>query len=388
MPQIKLKAIINEILNELDFERFTGLKGTCVPPEKFVEMLNDELKRLEAKPWKREKRPVTNPIITKGIINKAMDTDEEGNPIGMIDVEKIIKQITALPKTIFDVGEKSEHSETEYSETINTGIPAFRGILWDEDKKEFFLLNTCPGAGTCVKPCYALHGFYAMNDGKVIKLANRLQLLVSDPDEYEDMAFNEAKRAAAGANASDKLLYIRWNDAGDFFDKEYLNIAIKVTKRLADRGYNVQSYAYTKVASAFRKGEENGIVMNFSSGANTEQKNQLKDIIRNIKLSEIVPEELHKNFFSLVKGRIAHEPGKKPIFKDEEAKTGLKKAIYEKYKDHPEAGGFTFESLKYTNEIPRQMGEKNQYNVIVLPYGDSDIGSQRRDVRVSFLCEH
>ncbi len=383
MKPIKLKYIINEILSELDIERFSDMKGVCIPAEKFVEMLNTELERLKVPRRYREKRPVTDPIITKGMINKAKDGPEEE-----IDIQNIIKQITTLPKSIFDVGPKSEHSVTEYSETINTGIPAFRGILWNEDKKEFFILNTCPGAGTCVKPCYALHGFYAMNDGKVRKLANRLQLLVSDPGEYEDMAFSEAKRAAASANASDKLLYIRWNDAGDFFDKAYLDIAISVTKRLKARGFNVQSYAYTKVASAFRKGEENDVVMNFSSGANSEQKKQLGDIIRNIKLSEVVPKDLHKNFFNIVKGKIAHEPGKKPPFKNEEAKIGLKREIYEKYKDHPEAGGFSFESLKYTDELPPKQGEKNQFNVIVLPYGDSDVGSQRRDVRVSFLCEH
>lgn len=395
MPHIKLKQIISEVLNELEYDRFKGMTGACVPPEQFVEILNTELQRLLSKKRGKPKRPVNDPMFTRNMILRGMGvtppkrkTDPMPDLTGKeIDIKNIIKQLIQYPDTIFDKGEKSKHSDTEDSETINTGIPAFKGILWDSKKQTFFLLNTCPGAGTCVKPCYALDGYYRFNDGKVTKLAQRLQLLVDKPDEYEEMAYMEAARAAGAANASEKTLYIRWNDAGDFFDDEYLNIAIRVTEKLKKR-YKVQSYAYTKVAAFFNKGEENGFVMNFSSGAATNQKNQLKDKLRGIKLSEIVPYDLHKPFWILKRGNIAHKPGEKPYFKNEDAKIGLKKAVYEKYKDHPEAGGFSFESLKYTDELPRQQGEKNQYNVIVLPYGDSDAGSQRRDVRVSFLCEH
>ena len=400
MTPIKLKALINEILSELEYERFPTMKGSCITPEGMVDMLNKELERLKAPAHKREKKPVDEPIITKGMIQKAMvgDKDSPDPEAKKIDINNIIEQLTDLPKTIFDEGEKSIHSTTEEIQTINTGIPAFRGVMWDSKKKEFFLLNTCPGAGKCVIPCYALHGFYRMNDGKVTKLARRLQLLVDNPDKYEAMAFDEADSAAYMANKKGKILFVRWNDAGDFFDDEYLNIAIRVTNKLRQKGLKVQSYAYTKVASAFKKGDENDIIMNFSSGANFAEKIKMKDLIKQAKMSETVPTALHQPFWKrdennkLYRDRDdAGNPVGKPHFKDEAAKIGLKRAIYEEYNNkekYPELAGFSFESLKYTDELPKAIGQKNEFNVIVYPYGDSDVGAQRRDVRISFLCQH
>ena len=42
----------------------------------------------------------------------------------------------------------------------------------------------------------------------------------------------------------------------------------------------------------------------------------------------------------------------------------------------------------YTFELPSKQEEKNKYNVIVLPTGDSDVGAQRRDVKMSYLLAH
>jgi hypothetical protein len=46
------------------------------------------------------------------------------------------------------------------------------------------------------------------------------------------------------------------------------------------------------------------------------------------------------------------------------------------------------DSLKFTYELPQKESEDEIFNVIVLPTGDSDIGAQRKDVKVSFLLFH
>jgi len=50
--------------------------------------------------------------------------------------------------------------------------------------------------------------------------------------------------------------------------------------------------------------------------------------------------------------------------------------------------GFSKDSLRYTYELPQKESDNRIFNVIVLPAGDSDIGAQREDVRISFLLYH
>jgi hypothetical protein len=42
----------------------------------------------------------------------------------------------------------------------------------------------------------------------------------------------------------------------------------------------------------------------------------------------------------------------------------------------------------YQYELPSEEGDKFQYDVIVLPTGDTDIGAQRNDVQKTFLLIH
>jgi len=58
------------------------------------------------------------------------------------------------------------------------------------------------------------------------------------------------------------------------------------------------------------------------------------------------------------------------------------------YNDYKDKFKINKDSLKYTFEMPRQESGKNEYNIIVLPTGDSDIGAQREDVKISFLLQH
>ncbi len=364
-------------VNEVDWdEEFSDVKKTCLAPEMVVKMLNDQLSRLDKPSKDREKIDANTPIISRGNLPLAD---------GDIDVEQFIKEITARPKQIFDRNPKMEKSDTGgFQYTVNTGIPALRGIIYDIDNQKFFTINTCPGAGTCAVSCYARKGFYIMNDGKNLKYIQRLNLLLNDPEEYENIIMDELDPLAykikrdSRKEGKDIKLVIRWNDAGDFFAKKYYDIAISVTNQLVKAGYNIESYAYTKMGDIANIADPN-FVMNFSDDAN--KKETAKVDTEATKISKIVPKELFKDIFLKDGPSYVKDEKGKAMFKDDASKERLKNLISVKY-------NVPYETLAFNDELPPEQSSDYLYNVIVLPTGDSDIAAQRRDVRISFLLQH
>ncbi len=364
-------------VNEVDWdEEFSDVKKTCLAPEMVVKMLNDQLSRLDKPSKDREKIDANTPIISRGNLPLAD---------GDIDVEQFIKEITARPKQIFDRNPKMEKSDTGgFQYTVNTGIPALRGIIYDIDNQKFFTINTCPGAGTCAVSCYARKGFYIMNDGKNLKYIQRLNLLLNDPEEYENIIMDELDPLAykikrdSRKEGKDIKLVIRWNDAGDFFAKKYYDIAISVTNQLVKAGYNIESYAYTKMGDIANIADPN-FVMNFSDDAN--KKETAKVDTGAAKISKIVPKELFKDIFLKDGPSYVKDEKGKAMFKDDASKERLKNLISVKY-------NVPYETLAFNDELPPEQNSDYLYNVIVLPTGDSDIAAQRRDVRISFLLQH
>ena len=387
MTKSELKLLIKECikLTEVDWSRFSDVQKTELQPEEVAAKLNAELDRLKVPSPKRNSADASFPRISKG--NIPIDDSGKANLVNFI------KEITRKPSTIFDEGIKSIHTASDKILTINTGIPALKAVLFDEDAKKFYVISTCPGAGACIKNCYAMRGRYIMNDGKNIKLINRLQMLMNHPDEYERIAFDEADPFAEKASKENKTLQIRWNDAGDIFSQVYFNIIINVTNKLKQKGYAVESYAYTKVGKYVKLGTEQGMTMSFSTGATTREK-ELVDMT-NTKLSETVPYELFKDLFQKTVNKhgrttqfIAVDENGKSKFKDENSKMELKNRIVDYYKNKTAYKGINLTNLKYTDELPRNEGQPLEFNAIVLPQGDSDRPAQRRDVRIIFLLEH
>ncbi len=382
-----LESIYNTyILNEVNWEQdFPDASKVCLSPEDVAKAFNDELERLKIPASKRPKPKMNFPRISKGNI----PLDEQSK----VNIEQFIRSVTKLPKTIFDKGEKSKHTTDESIATVNTGIPALRAVLWDESKNEFFVINTCPGAGKCTKTCYALQGFYIMNDGKNIKLINRLQLIMNNPDMYSTMAYRELEMFAFEANRDNKTLLIRWNDAGDFFSEKYFKIAVETTEKLAQK-YKIQSYAYTKVAKYYKMGLDAGMIMNFSEGASKSEKTDVGDF-KQVKLSITVPLEVFNKDIFVKKGpHFAKDENDKTLFISEKHRDILKRKLIKYYETHEDPeygwikGELTMDNLLYTDELPSQIGEKFKYNVIVLPNGDSDRSAQRMDVKNTLLLEH
>lgn len=403
-----------QYLTEIDWEgEFSDTQKTCIPHDVLVDDLNNELKRLNTPDKDRKKMHPHAPIVTKGIIKDVSDDGE-------IDVEAFIKLITKKPNTIFDQNPKMERTDAGASQmTVNTGLPAIRGIIYDKEDKKFYKINTCPGAGDCQVACYARKSRYVFLDGKVLKLMQRLNYLMNDPEGYYDTIMDEldpiahSLRRKKRKTGEDAQLVIRWNDAGDFFSKVYFNIAKRVTKDLIDDGYNVKSYAYTKMGHIANIADDD-FIMNFSQSA--AHKETAKVDLDKTKQSLIVPKEIFKDDVFLKSG--SHNVSKESLKKfAQKLKSGGKlmkpqAAALEYTKDMNLSGlpenlpiflhggrdklkrniskkyGIPVPRLRYTNELPAKEGKPNSFDVIVLPAGDSDIGAQRRDVQRSFLLVH
>jgi hypothetical protein len=377
--------LYNLVVEKVDWDKFSDVSKVCYTPESVTKALNDELDRLKITK-DRPKADLKFARISKGNI----PTDEEGKA----NVEFFKKQLMQRPKTIFDKGEKSLHTSDENKITINTGIPALKAVIYDESDDKFYVINTCPGAGDCIRNCYAMQGFYIMNDGKNLKLLNRLQLMMNDPEQYEKMAFMEAERFAFEAQQEGKELKIRWNDAGDLFSETYFKIAVSVDKALKQKGYNSSSYIYTKMGKYMKLGEEENMKMTFSHGATKKQKDIVGDL-SNVHTQITVPLDVFREFFISKGGkRFEKDENGRTQFKTPEAKEQLRKRIVDFYNTHP-SPEYTYlrnkldiSRMKYTDELPSTEGQSKEFDTITLPTGDTDSPAQRKDVRFTFLTEH
>ena len=368
----------NTLINE-GAEDHPDAIAKCVTPQSLADDMNKEVNRLGVSAKDRDSRAKKDVIYHTKQIKQVLTKD------GELDVDKFKSLITATPQTIFDKNPKMEKSDKGKSQfTVNTGLPAINGIVYDESDGQFKHINTCPGAGACQLVCYARKGFYGMNDGKILKLMRRLNLLWNNPEEYYNMIMDELEPTATklkrqGRRAQENIqLVIRWNDAGDFFSDTYYKIAQRVTADLIADGFNVKSYAYTKQAK-YMDLATSDFIMNFSRGAKPSEMDKVD--MENTKQSEMVPREVFKGIFQMDR---AH------YLKDET--TGLPKFVEGGYQELKNRISKEYkvptDNLLYLNELPPQEGEPLQYNAIVLPSGDGDIAPQRKDVKITFLLIH
>ena len=399
-----------ELLREFDKDLFKDVPYRCISHEKIAELLNNQLKRYEDNESlsanKREpfKKGGELPQISKGNLIKIKVDDS------IVNVEEFARLITTPPKTIFDEGEKSIHSNEldKNSHTVNTGLSALRSIIYSETDNKFYSINTCPGAGSCVIDCYALKGFYISTDGKNLKLIQRVNYLMNHPEKYQKQALDELLAVASVVVPNNKTLNIRWNDAGDFFSDVYLNIAINVTKKLksihiSDTDLNddflkihnykpkktttfgdkIHSYAYTKMHKRYEIGEKHGMTMNFSIEAKPSEIEKFGEKLEKTKLSIIVPREVFSGIFEKPKRDVP------PIFKSNMNYNDLKNIIWEwiKRENIDKKYKISKQSLLFTKDLIGKKGKPKEFNVITLQK-DSDIGAQRKDVKINFLLEH
>jgi hypothetical protein len=369
-----LKVLLREnILSEIDWEgKFGDVSKKPMTIEQTKEYLAKVVGNCKLKPADRESTPLDKPYIHA----KKIQQDESGE----IDIDSFIADITKMPKDILSVNSKMEKSSGEKSISVNIGIPALRGLVYDIDENMFYIVNTCPGAGSCALICYARRGSYVMFPDVFVKQTRILNLLLNYPERFEKLLLRELESFAL--KNPDKEIQMRWNDAGDFFTTDYYEIATRITKQLKSEGYRVKSYGYTKMGDIVNLADPD-VTINFSDDANKRETGKIKDL-KGAKKSVIVPKNMfddllvkdakNRNYETNEKGKVMFKDGQNGI-------NELKKRLAKTYN----VDASTIVTYDELMSIPQ--GE-SIYNVIVMPKGDGDVGAQRNDVKTSFLLFH
>lgn len=370
----------------------TTLGGFTVKPLKIGQQELDELKldapqrrmsrdELQAyadriKTGTKTKRDKFAPIIHGSNI-KAITKDDNNTEW---DLDDLARQITTRPKAILGTNAKMEKSKTEGEIIYDLTLPALSGIVVDEDTGDFVEITTCPGAGQCQLFCYARKGGYVMFPASSMSAAQALNFLVNDPQGYSARVNQEIKTIKAKADKAGIQLVVRWHDAGDFFSKEYLDLAYDVARANPD----VQFYAYTKMGDVATGDAPANFTMNFSSGSKRgeEKKVEFHRSQGNVvKQGVTVPKDM---FFDLIarKGNSLIKDAKgRTQFSSPEALDTFRQRLAQKYQVDPES------IITYDEMLATPLGTEPKWNVIVQP-GAGDRAANRRDVINSFLMFH
>lgn len=296
------------------------------------------------------------------------------------DLDDLANQIMQRPKAILGTNAKMSKSATEGEIVYDLTLPALSGIVVDEETNEFVEINTCPGAGQCQLFCYARKGGYVMFPASSMSAAQALNFLVNDPEGYTSTVNKEIQGLKGKADKHGIKLVVRWHDAGDFFSKEYLQLAFGV----AEANPDVQFYAYTKIADIATANKPANFIINFSSGSKRGEEKKIeihKKAGNVVKQGVTVPKDM---FFDLIarKGN--------SLIKDEKGRTQFKdKQSLETFKQRlAQAYGVDISSIiTYDQMLDTPVGDEPKWNVIVQP-GAGDRAANRRDVIDSYLMFH
>ena len=324
----------------------------------------------------KTKRDKFSPIIHGSNI-KAITKDDQNTEW---DLDDLSKQITTRPKAILGTNAKMEKSKTEGEIIYDLTLPALSGIVVDEDTGDFVEITTCPGAGQCQLFCYARKGGYVMFPASSMSAAQALNFLVNDPEGYTARVNQEIKTIKAKTDKAGVQLVVRWHDAGDFFSKEYLDLAYGV----ANANPDVQFYAYTKMGDVATGATPANFTMNFSSGSKRGEEKKVefhKSQGNVVKQGVTVPKDM---FFDLIarKGNSLIKDAKgRTQFASPEALDTFKQRLAQQYKVAPDS------IITYDQMLATPVGAEPKWNVIVQP-GAGDRAANRKDVIDSYLMFH
>lgn len=304
------------------------------------------------------------------------------------DLNDLAEQITTKPNSILGSNAKMSKSKKEGAITYDLTLPALNGIVVDEeastaDNPVFVEVETCPGAGECKTYCYARKGGYVMFPAPSMSAARALNFLLNHPEDYMEMFDDEVKEAKARADKAKIKLLVRIHDAGDFFSKEYYDLAMDVAKNNPD----VRFYFYSKMGDIVTdQNAPANVVKQFSPGAKSKEVKTVT-IARGAgkKIKDAVT--LQKDFFrGLFK---TNEKGK--YIKDEEGRTIINSPEdWEEFKTKlADRYGIDRDSIiTYDQMVKIPEGPKPKWNVVIFPAGHGDLGAPRLDVENQFLMFH
>ena len=299
------------------------------------------------------------------------------------DLDDLAIQITTPPKSILGTNAKMAKSKEEGAMTYDLTLPALSGLVVDEDTGEFVEITTCPGAGECQLYCYARKGGYVMFPNSSMSAARALNFLVNHPDEYMDMFDKEVKIAKDRTDKAGIKLLVRIHDAGDFFSKEYYNLAMDVARKNPD----VKFYFYTKMGDiATDANAPDNVVKQFSPGARRGEVKKV-ELVKSrgdhVKNAVTLPKDMFRGLFVTdAKGKYVKDDKGRTQIKSQEEWDKFKRELASTYKIDPES------IITYDQMVKTPEGDEPKWNVIVFPSGHGDLGATRKDVQNQFLMFH
>lgn len=394
MPQ-EHEININELLQlslseEVDLENdFADVNPvSCMNPVELKNYLNDILINYNLPSNKRKKPDL---IIHNKVIHKTSEGD--------IDVDDFINQIIAEPKTIITGGNtKMIKSSTDDFHTVTIGLPAFRGLVYDNGNDRFLVVNTCPGSSdTCKNVCYARKGNYVRLPNVYLKQTRILNLLMNNPEKFKENLKNKIISIYKLGNKNKKgQMRFRWNDSGDFFSKKYFDIGREIMNELKNENFDVKPYAHTKIADIYNTNRGNfsfdpkGIsiynkpdfVISFSTDSHKDQIKQVN--LKDAKTSEIMFKDFQDLFEKNEKNKFIVDDKGKLIFKDKD--NGMKKLKQRVANEFGVPNDGTL--LSHDEMMSTKEADRPTYSVIVQSKGETDISTQRHDVMRTFFMIH
>lgn len=297
------------------------------------------------------------------------------------DLDDLAKQITTRPKKLLDTNAKMKKSAKEGEILYDLTLPALSGIVVDEDTGDFVEITTCPGAGECQLFCYARKGGYVMFPASSMSAAQALNFLVNDPEGYMGLVDKEVSAIKAKASKHNINLVVRWHDAGDFFSKEYLDLAFDVARKHPD----VKFYAYTKMGDvATTSDKPDNFIINFSSGAKSREVKKVtmhKQAGNVVKQGVTVPKAMFFDLIAREGNKLIKDEQGRTQFKDQESLNIFKQRLAKEYNVDPES------IITYDQMLSIPEGPQPRWNVIVQP-GAGDRAANRLDVIDSYLMFH
>jgi hypothetical protein len=317
------------------------------------------------------------PIIHGSNI-KAITKDDGGEEW---DLDDLARQITTRPRAILGTNAKMSKSATEGEIIYDLTLPALSGIVVDEENGDFVEITTCPGAGACQLFCYARKGGYVMFPASSMSAAQALNFLVNEPEGYMAAVNKEISVLKGKTDKHGIQLVVRWHDAGDFFSKEYLDLAFSI----ANQNPEVKFYAYTKMGDVATGATPKNFIINFSSGAKRGEEKKVEfyksQTNKPVKQGVTVPKDM---FFDLIarKGNSLIKDAKgRTQFKDEQSLDTFIQRLAQQYQVDPSS------IITYDQMMDIPPGDTPKWNVIVQP-GAGDRAANRKDVIDSYLMFH
>ena len=324
----------------------------------------------------KTKKDKFSPIIHGSNI-KAITKDDGGTEW---DLDDLAQQITTRPKAILGTNAKMAKSKTEGEIIYDLTLPALSGIVVDEDNGDFVEITTCPGAGECQLFCYARKGGYVMFPASSMSAAQALNFLVNDPEGYTAKVNQEIKSIKGKTDKAGVQLVVRWHDAGDFFSKEYLDLAYGV----ANSNPDVKFYAYTKMGDVATGSHPKNFIINFSSGAKSGENKKVtvhKSQGNVVKQGVTVPKDMFFDIIARNGNSLIKDAKGRTQFKDEQALDQFKDRLAAAYKVSKDS------IITYDQMLGTPEGPQPKWNVIVQP-GAGDRAANRLDVIDSYLMFH